>query len=91
MSTTQNKHRWAWLALRAARDQYLQHFGKIGAGDIEALAHEIEKEKEEKEKSLKGEGVSAEEQGSGSPSSGMVMSTENSESNTGDGDVKMDG
>jgi len=87
----ENKHRLAWLALRAARDQYLQHFGKIGTGDIEALAQEIEKEREEKEKSLKGEGISAEDQGSGSPSSGMVLATENSESNTGDGDVKMDG
>ncbi|KAF8167499.1 THO complex subunit 1 transcription elongation factor-domain-containing protein [Crassisporium funariophilum] len=57
----QNKQRWAWLALRTARDQYLQHFGKIGTGDIELLALEIEKEK-----SLKGEDM---EHGSGSPSS----------------------
>ncbi|KAG5641182.1 hypothetical protein DXG03_005844 [Asterophora parasitica] len=42
----ENKHRWAWLALRTARDQYLQLFGKIGTGDIEMLAKEIEKEKE---------------------------------------------
>ena len=28
-----------------ARDQYLQHFGKIGTGDIMLLAEEIEKEK----------------------------------------------
>jgi len=69
----------------------LQHFGKIGTGDIEALAFEIEKEKEEKEKSFKDEGITAEEQGSGSPSSGTVLATENSEANTVDGDVKMDG
>ncbi|KAJ7687343.1 hypothetical protein B0H17DRAFT_1069843 [Mycena rosella] len=40
-----NKHRWAWLALRTARDHHLQHFGKIGTGDIEQLAREIENEK----------------------------------------------
>ncbi|KAF8913231.1 THO complex subunit 1 transcription elongation factor-domain-containing protein [Gymnopilus junonius] len=66
----ENKHRWAWLALRASRDQYLQHFSKIGTGDIEILAQEIEKEKE---KALKGEdnsgGGTAEEQAAGSPPS----------------------
>ncbi|KAJ6575486.1 UDP-glucose 4-epimerase [Mycena capillaripes] len=41
----QNKQRWAWLALRTARDHHLQHFGKIGTGDIELLAKEIEAEK----------------------------------------------
>ncbi|KAJ7492268.1 THO complex subunit 1 transcription elongation factor-domain-containing protein [Mycena latifolia] len=40
-----NKQRWAWLALRTARDHHLQHFGKIGTGDIELLAKEIENEK----------------------------------------------
>lgn len=45
-----NKQRWNWLALRTARDQYLQHFGKIGAGDVLLLAQEIEKEKVEKER-----------------------------------------
>jgi THO complex subunit 1 len=62
----------------------LQHFGKIGTGDIEALAHEIEKEKEEKDKNLKDEGMTEE-------SLGTVLATENSESNNVDGDVKMDG
>lgn len=33
-----------------ARDQYLQHFGKIGTGDVLLLAQEIEAEKREKEK-----------------------------------------
>ncbi|KAI6133645.1 THO complex subunit 1 transcription elongation factor-domain-containing protein [Pisolithus croceorrhizus] len=46
----ENKQRWAWLALRMARDQYLQHFGKIGTGDVLLLAQEIEAEKREKEK-----------------------------------------
>jgi hypothetical protein len=42
----QNRQRWSWLALRTARDQYLQHFGKIGTGDVVLLANEIEIEKE---------------------------------------------
>ena len=29
-----------------ARDQYLQHFGRIGTGDVLALAQEIDKERE---------------------------------------------
>ncbi|KAF8079193.1 THO complex subunit 1 transcription elongation factor-domain-containing protein [Lyophyllum atratum] len=56
----ENKNRWAWIALRTARDQYLQHFGRIGTGDIELLAKEIEKEKQDRERmqSEKGEEVS---------------------------------
>ncbi|KAJ6469590.1 THO complex subunit 1 transcription elongation factor-domain-containing protein [Mycena vitilis] len=45
MKLEENKQRWAWLALRTARDHHLQHFGKIGTGDIELLAKEIEAEK----------------------------------------------
>ncbi|KAI0040660.1 UDP-glucose 4-epimerase [Auriscalpium vulgare] len=45
----ENKQRWAWLALRVAREQYLQHFSKIGTGDITLLAQEIEREKERAE------------------------------------------
>ncbi|KAJ3575241.1 hypothetical protein NP233_g1220 [Leucocoprinus birnbaumii] len=41
----ENKQRWSWLALRTARDQYLQHFGRIEAGDVGLLIKEIEKEK----------------------------------------------
>lgn len=85
-----NKHRWAWLALRASRDQYLQHFGKIGTGDIEILAQEIEKEKE---KALKGEdnsgGGAAEEQAAGSPPSSTTDMLEASQRDT-EGDVKME-
>ncbi|KAI0095149.1 THO complex subunit 1 transcription elongation factor-domain-containing protein [Irpex rosettiformis] len=51
----ENKQRWSWLALRTARDQYLQHFGKIGTGDVLLLAQEIEKEKADKERALRGE------------------------------------
>ncbi|KAH0591368.1 hypothetical protein H2248_001446 [Termitomyces sp. 'cryptogamus'] len=66
----ESKQRWAWLALRTARDQHLQHFGKIGTGDIELLAKEIELEKErqereraqkEKGEETKGEDVKSEE------------------------------
>ena len=32
--------------MRTARDQHLQHFGKIGTGDVLLLAQEIEAEKE---------------------------------------------
>lgn len=60
----QNKQRWSWLALRTARDQYLQHFGKIGTGDVLILAQEIEREKVEKERErerdLRGEVANAE-------------------------------
>ena len=62
----QNKQRWAWLALRAARDQYLQYFGKIGSGDIELLAQEIENGKVKIEEMANG--LNAKEHGSGSPS-----------------------
>ena len=62
----QNKQRWAWLALRMARDQYLQYFGKIGSGDIELLAQEIENGKLKSEEM--GNGLTSEEHGSGSPS-----------------------
>ncbi|KAH7927255.1 UDP-glucose 4-epimerase [Leucogyrophana mollusca] len=56
----ENKHRWSWLALRTARDQHLQHFGKIGTGDVTLLAQEIDAEKErekerEREKTQKSE------------------------------------
>ncbi|KAG6840767.1 hypothetical protein C0991_004552 [Blastosporella zonata] len=58
---SQNKQRWAWIALRTARDQHLQHFGKIGTGDIELLAKEIELEKERLEQREKGEEAKGEE------------------------------
>lgn len=80
----ENKTRWGWLALRTARDQHLQHFGKIGAGDIELLAQEIEKEKEEREKAaVKDEetagataGTGAEEVTAGSPMVGTQTTEE---------------
>ncbi|KII93278.1 hypothetical protein PLICRDRAFT_101473 [Plicaturopsis crispa FD-325 SS-3] len=48
----ENKQRWSWLALRTARDQHLQHFGKIGTGDITLLAQEIETAKNKGEDSI---------------------------------------
>jgi THO complex subunit 1 len=45
----ENKQRWAWLALRTARDQHLAQFAKIGVGDVVALAAEIEREREARE------------------------------------------
>lgn len=55
----ESKHRWSWIALRTARDRYLQHFGKIGPGDIVQLEVEIEKEKREKEKEAEAEAAAA--------------------------------
>ncbi|KAL0068405.1 UDP-glucose-4-epimerase [Marasmius tenuissimus] len=49
----ESKERWSWLALRTAREQHLQLFGKIGTGDVQALVQEIEKEREEKEREKK--------------------------------------
>ena len=72
----QNKQRWAWLALRTARDQYLQYFGKIGSGDIELLAQEIEIGKAKLEDAVNG--LTAEEHGSGSPST-LSTTVESSE------------
>ncbi|KAJ3520430.1 hypothetical protein NMY22_g12764 [Coprinellus aureogranulatus] len=52
----EQKKRIAWLALRPARETYLQHFGKIGTGDIVLLAQEIENErKKEAERATKEE------------------------------------
>ncbi|KAH9884633.1 UDP-glucose 4-epimerase [Cubamyces lactineus] len=63
----ENKQRWSWLALRTARDQYLQHFGKIGTGDIVLLAQEIEKERQEREKAAAEKEAAAALQASASP------------------------
>ena len=55
----ESKHRWSWIALRTARDRYLQHFGKIGPGDIVQLEVEVEKEKREKEREAEAEAAAA--------------------------------
>ncbi|KAF5323330.1 hypothetical protein D9611_005535 [Ephemerocybe angulata] len=74
----QSQQREAWLGLRAARDKHLQHFGRIGNGDLEALVNAIA-EAEEKG-ALKEE--AKEEAAAGSDEPAGV------ESNP---DVKMDG
>jgi hypothetical protein len=77
----QNKQRWAWLALRSARDQYLQYFGKIGSGDIELLAQEIENGKVKIEEMANG--LNAEDHGSGSPSTTVELESSNEHTSQG--------
>jgi hypothetical protein len=81
LNCRQSKQRWSWLALRTARDQYLQLFGRIGTGDIEILAQEIEKE-HEKEK-LKSEEATGSTGGGGEEQGGAAKGAET-------GDVKME-
>lgn len=73
------------MALRAARDQYLQHFGKIGTGDIQALAQEIEKGQENVRDDGSG-GLGIDDPVPGSPSSTTPPSDSAAQ-----GDVKMEG
>lgn len=84
---SQNKQRWSWLCLRTARDQFLQHFGKIGTGDILALAQEIEKEQErervQKEEALAMLSATGVEEGSGSPMVTAPLPNAESEMSTG--------
>lgn len=97
-AVTQNKHRWSWLALRTARDQYLQHFGKIGTGDVLLLAHEIEGEKErerererEKEKAQKTEENSAPATSEDKKEEAMAdVKSQAGGAQDGEGDVKME-
>jgi hypothetical protein len=79
--------------LRTARDQYLQHFGKIGSGDVVQLEQEIEKEKREVPQA--GEDSSASSMIPVSASGSKDGSSESKldgpgVSSEGDGDVKMD-
>jgi len=98
----ENKQRWAWLALRTARDQHLSQFAKIGTGDIVALAAEIEREREARENA-----AALESGASPIPSGGGGSSTQDAKSADGatraganggpasardaEGDVKMEG
>jgi hypothetical protein len=85
----QNKQRWAWLALRAARDQYLQHFGKIGTGDIQVLAQEIEKGQENAREDGTG-GLAIDDPVPGSPAS-TTPALENADSSAQKDDVRTEG
>lgn len=85
------------MALRTARDQHLQHFGKIGTGDVLLLVQEIDAEKErerererEKEKAQK-----MDESGSSANAAMADKSMADVTSNTGappdgEGDVGME-
>ncbi|KAF7307257.1 hypothetical protein MIND_00519400 [Mycena indigotica] len=79
----ESKHRTAWVALRAAREVHLQHFGKIGTGDIELLLKEIENESENgKQVPASSTSTDAGDVGSGSPMTNPRTVGE-------DGDIKM--
>lgn len=99
---SQNKQRWAWLALRTARDQHLAQFAKIGVGDIIALAAEIDREREARENAAAQErgtspvgvlpqdtaksGAAAQQDVSGKLGSDAAAAAKDAE-----GDVKMEG
>lgn len=94
----QNKQRWAWLALRTARDQHLAQFSKIGVGDVVALAAEIDREREARES------VAAQERGlsplaashdsrqcMGAQDGTVKLGNDTSAAKDTEGDVNMDG
>jgi len=90
----QNKQRWAWLALRTARDQHLAQFSKIGVGDIVALAAEIEREREARENVASQEhGASPSldgKQGVGAQDTAVKLGNDAAAKDV-EGDVKMEG
>lgn len=90
----QNKQRWAWLALRTARDQHLAQFSKIGVGDVAALATEIERERESRENAAAHEpGASPVldgRQGMGAQDGAVKLGSDMA-ARDGEGDVKMEG
>lgn len=94
----QNKQRWAWLALRTARDQYLAQFAKIGVGDIIALAAEIDREREARESAAAQErgtsplGASQDgKQGVTAPDAAVKLGNDTAAAKDAEGDVKMEG
>ncbi len=90
---SQNKQRIAWLALRAAREQHLNLFGRIGTGDIEQLVEEIEAAKQKETVQLLRD-PPPEETGSASPLVAVPTTAEDLkpvEKADGEGDVKMEG
>ncbi|KAK0233860.1 THO complex subunit 1 transcription elongation factor-domain-containing protein [Armillaria fumosa] len=91
--SSQNKQRIAWLALRAAREQHLNLFGRIGTGDIEQLVEEIEAAKQKETVQFLRDPL-PEETGSASPLVAVPTTAEDSkpvEKADGEGDVKMEG
>ncbi|KAH9958959.1 THO complex subunit 1 transcription elongation factor-domain-containing protein [Russula dissimulans] len=94
----ENKQRWAWLALRTARDQHLAQFAKIGVGDIVALAAEIDREREARENAASQEhgasplGSSQDSrQGTGTQDGVVKFGNDISAVKDGEGDVKVEG
>jgi hypothetical protein len=90
----QNKQRWAWLALRTARDQHLAQFAKIGVGDIVALAAEIDREREARENAATQEHGASPlpdgKQGAGAQDAAVKLGNDAVAKDV-DGDVKMEG
>jgi hypothetical protein len=90
----QNKQRWAWLALRTARDQHLAQFAKIGVGDIVALAAEIDREREARENTATQEHGASPlpdgKQGVGAQDAAVKLGNDATAKDA-DGDVKMEG
>ena len=90
----QNKQRWAWLALRTARDQHLAQFAKIGVGDIVALAAEIDRERDARENAATQEHGSSPlpdgRQGVGAQDAAVRLGTDAAAKDV-EGDVKMEG
>ena len=90
----QNKQRWAWLALRTARDQHLAQFAKIGVGDIVALAAEIDREREARENTATQEHGASPlpdgKQGVGAQDAAVKLGNDATAKDV-DGDVKMEG
>ncbi|KAG2022699.1 UDP-glucose epimerase [Coprinopsis cinerea AmutBmut pab1-1] len=72
----EDKLRLTWLGLRTAREQHLQHFGKIGTGDLELLVNEIDNCKGDKERNLRGESVEEAVEGGGEASQKVKVEME---------------
>lgn len=88
----QNKQRWAWLALRTARDQHLAQFSRIGVGDIVALAAEIDREREARENAATQEQASPLLDGKQSAGQDAAVKLGNdAAAKDVEGDVKMEG
>lgn len=90
----ENKQRWAWLALRTARDQHLAQFAKIGVGDIVALAAEIDREREARENAATQEHGASPlpdgKQGVGAQDTAVKLGNDTAAKDV-EGDVKMEG
>lgn len=87
----QSKQRWAWLALRTARDQHLAQFAKIGVGDVAALAAEIDREREARAQEHGASPLGDGRQGMGAQDGTVKFGSDTSAAKDAEGDVKMEG